>query len=128
MSAATLQQNLRRSKPGKFDRDGGIVVPKVTNKMVLPEERVRPQAEITFQEKTLKQSARQIRSQLVVEKQKSEGQEKKRAAVAREEKPGKPEQSARPEKQQQKGRSDRKMPAEDGPKEEQMQKENHGRK
>ena len=128
MSAATLQQNLRRSKPGKFDRDGGIVVPKVTNKMVLPEERVRPRAEITFQEKTLKQSTRQIRSQPVLVKQKSEGQEKKRAAVAREEKPGKPERSARPEKQQQKGRSDRKMPAEDGPKEEQMQKENHGRK
>jgi hypothetical protein len=127
MSAATLQQNLHRSKPGKFDRAGGIVPPKVTNKMVLPEERVKPRAEITFQEKTLKQSTRQIRPQPVVEKRKSVGHEEKRAMV-QQEKPGKPEKSARPEKREQSGGSEQKKHAEDGQKEERPEKENHGRK
>ena len=127
INAATLQQNLGRSKPGKFDRDGGIAVPKVGNKMVLPEERVRPREEITFQEKTLKQSTRQIRSQPVALERKSEGRAEKPAAVVRQEKEEKAEK-ARPEKREQKGRSEQKKSAEDGEKEERPQKENHGRK
>jgi len=99
ISSSAFLQNVRKSKPGRLDRDVSITQPKVGNKLVGLGEVSNPKSASNFHQKALKNATRQIQPVHVATVQ---GREKQGPTI-RPEKRAKKEQSAGPGKNEQNG-------------------------
>jgi len=97
VSSSAFLRNVRKSKPGRLDRDVSITQPKVGNKLVELGEVSTPRTAGDFHQKALKTTTRQIQPVHIATVQSKKGKEKQGTAV-RPEKSGKKEQSAGPGK------------------------------
>jgi hypothetical protein len=103
VSAAVVQQHVRKSRTGKIDREARIAQPKVSNKLVRTDEVAKPRAAGDFQKKALKTTTRKIAPAEVAKGKSAKGRPEKQQPAVRQEKSDKKEKPAGPGKKEQSG-------------------------
>jgi hypothetical protein len=98
VSAAVVQQHVRKVKPGKIDREARIAQPKVSNKLVRADEVAKPKAVGDFQQKALKTTTRQIAPAEVAKGKSAKKRPEKQQPAVRQEKSGTKEKPTGPGK------------------------------